>query len=232
MDIVIQRFPTLAVNILKNLDNQSLVKFKEASKDNCEFIIQERFYWIVILKEYNVYFETSKKSWKMAISKTPAKFLKKLAMAVVTFFKTMSKKFFEIHFHPEKDQISPLLIAAYDGEISFFQQIKEKTSDPNNISAKSEMLPIHLAANRGHIELCQQLLQDSKNENHYGKYGVTPLHFAALAGHLEVFKLFHANAVVKNPKMTRSQNEATPFHLAAERGHLKIFEFIIEKEVD
>ena len=125
-------------------------------------------------------------------------------------------------------QISPLLIAAYDGEISFFQQIKEKTSDPNNTSAQSEMLPIHLAANRGHIEL----LQDSKNKNHYGKYGVTPLHFAALAGHLEVFKLFHANAVVKNPKMTRSQNEATPFHLAAERGHLKIFEFIIEKEVD
>ena len=32
MDIVIQRFPTLAVNILKNLDNQSLVKFKEAAK--------------------------------------------------------------------------------------------------------------------------------------------------------------------------------------------------------
>ena len=148
MDVITQRIPTLAVNILKNLDNQSLVKFKDASRDNCEFIIQERFYWIRILKEYNEYFESSKKSWKMAISKTPSEFVKKLAMAAMTFFKTISKKFFEIHFHPEKDQITPLLIAAYNGGISFFQQIKEKTSDPNNISVQSELLPIHLAASK------------------------------------------------------------------------------------
>ena len=232
MDIIIQRFPTLAVNILKNLDNQSLVKFKKANRDTFQFIIGERFYWIRILKEYNEHFETSKKSWKMAISKTPAEFIKKLAVAVMTFFKTMSKTFMKIHFSPEKYQLTPLLIAAFDGEISFFKQIKEKTFDPNKISTQSETSAIHLAAYRGHIEICQHLLQDSKNENHCGKFGTTPLHFAALAGHLEVFKLFYANAGVKNPKLTQSKGEATPLYIAAVKGHLEICKLIIEKEVE
>ena len=99
MDIIVGRFPTLAVNILKNLDDQSLVKFKEASRDCFKFIIQERFYWIRILKKYDEYFETSKESWKMAISKTPAEFVKRLAMAVLTLFKTTSKPH---HLHGQK----------------------------------------------------------------------------------------------------------------------------------
>ena len=49
MDIIVERFPTLAVNIFKNLDDQSLVKFKKAGRDYFTFIIQERFYWIRIL---------------------------------------------------------------------------------------------------------------------------------------------------------------------------------------
>ena len=64
MDVIQKRFPTLAVNILNNLDDKSLVKYKESNKENCEFLVQERFYWIRILKKYNRYFETSKESWQ------------------------------------------------------------------------------------------------------------------------------------------------------------------------
>ena len=86
MDFIVKRFPTLAVNISKNLDDQSLVNFKDANRENYVFMDQERFYWIRILKRYSEHFETSKKSWNISISKTSAGFVKKLAMAVLTYF--------------------------------------------------------------------------------------------------------------------------------------------------
>ena len=127
MDVIQIRFPTLAVKILNNVDDQSLLKYKESDKDNCEFLRQERFYWMRILKKYrkkyNEYFETCNESWRKAISKTPTGFVKKLAMAVFNFFKSVSNHFLKIHFCPKEDKFSPLtpvLIAAYDGDINLF----------------------------------------------------------------------------------------------------------------
>ena len=60
MDFIVRRFPTLAVNIINNLDDKSLVKFKDANRENNAFMDQERFYWIRILKKNSEYFETSK----------------------------------------------------------------------------------------------------------------------------------------------------------------------------
>ena len=51
------RFPALIPMILKNVDDQSLVKFKETSREMSEFIVKDRFYWIRIMKKYNQHFE-------------------------------------------------------------------------------------------------------------------------------------------------------------------------------
>ena len=83
MDVIQKRFPTLAVNIFNNLDGQSLVNFKDTNKENYEFMDQERFYWIRQLKKYSEYFETSKESWKISISKIQARFVKNLAVATL-----------------------------------------------------------------------------------------------------------------------------------------------------
>ena len=91
MDTIAKRFPHLAVNISNNLDDQSLVKFKEANREISEFMIQNQFYWIRILKKYNDYFETSNESWKKSISNTPIEFVRKLAMATLNFFKTVPR---------------------------------------------------------------------------------------------------------------------------------------------
>ena len=122
MDVLLRRFPTLAVNVINNLDDQSLVKFKDANRENYEFMDKERFYWIRILKKYSEYFETNKESWTESISKIQAGFVKKLATATLNFFKTVPRDledFIEIHyqiyFFPKKDQLTPLLIAAYEG---------------------------------------------------------------------------------------------------------------------
>jgi hypothetical protein len=121
MDVIVKRFPTLAVNILINLDDQSLVKVKDANRENYVFMDLERFYWIRILRKYNEYFDTSNESWKMSTSKIEARFVKKLAMAVLKFFKTASD-FMKDSFSPTTKRLTPLLIVAYDGDVNFFQK--------------------------------------------------------------------------------------------------------------
>ena len=120
MDFIVKRFPTLAVNIFSNLDDQSLVNFKDANRENYAFMDQERFYWIRQLKKYSEYFETSKESWKISISKIQARFVKNLAVATLKFFKT-APVFMKNHFSPPTKKLTPLLIAAYDGNLDFFR---------------------------------------------------------------------------------------------------------------
>jgi ankyrin repeat protein len=213
MDAIVKWFQYLAVNILINLDDQSLLNFKDAKRENYEFMDHERFYWI------SEYFDTSNESWKMSTSKIEARFVKKLATAVLKFFKTAK-------------QLTPLLIAAYDGNLDFFQKVKERTGNLNlnHTSTYPEISPIHLVAYRGLIELCRHILKESENKNIIGKYGLTSLHYAALAGHFEVYKLFYAVAEVKNPMLSTA--EQTPLHLAAYKGDSDICKFIIEREDD
>ena len=237
MDIIVRRFPTLAVNIINNLDDKSLVKFKDINRENHEFMDQERFYWIRILRKYSKYFETNKESWMMSISKIQARFVKKLAMATLNFFKTAPRDLedvidvhLKIFFFPREDQLTPLLIAAYNVDLSFFQQVKERTTNLKPPMTESDASPIHLAAFGGHITLCRHLLVELENKNSITKNGLTTLDYAAVAGHLEVFKIFHEVAEVKNPKSARTQK--TPLHFAAEKGHSEICKFIIEREDD
>ena len=79
------------------------------NKENYEIMDQERFYWIIILKKYNDYFETSKESWKMSTSKIQARFVKKLAMATLNFFKT-APVFMKSNFSPTTKKLTSLLI--------------------------------------------------------------------------------------------------------------------------
>ena len=229
MDIIVRRFPTLAVNILNNLDDQSLVKFKEADRKSFEFIIQERFYWIRILKKYHELFETSKESWNISISKTPTGFVKKLAMAVLTYCNVELKEDF---FLPEDGQLIPLIIAAFDGDVNFFQQVKEKTFNLNQTSSGFDTSPISIAAYKGHIALCRHLMNEVEDKM-FSKDGENPLLISAAFGHLEVFKLFYAVAEVRNPTLKEEGLRGwTPLHCAAFKGHSEVCKFIIEREDD
>ena len=134
MDRIQLRFPTLAENILNNLEDQSLQKYKDSTRDNYDFLTNERFYWIRILKKYNKYFETSKESWKKAISKTPTGDVKKIALAVLKFFHTESEEFIKMNFCLNEDQLpqlTPLIIAAYDGDLNLFEKMIQKTFVPH-----------------------------------------------------------------------------------------------------
>ena len=229
MDIIVRRFPTLAVNIFNNLDDQSLVKFKKADRESFEFINQERFYWIRILIKYNELFETGKESWNISISKTPAGFVKKLAMAVLTYFNDdQLKEEFDL---PENEQLTPLIIAAHDGDVNFFRQVKEKIFNLNQTWSGFDTSPINIvAAYKGHIALCRHLMIESEDKI-FNKDRETPLLIAAAFGHLEVFKLFYAVAEVKNPTLEEEGLEGrTLLHIAACGGNSEICKSIMESE--
>ena len=78
MENILERFPVVAKEIFNNLDNQSLTKCKEASKEISQFFDQERFFWIRIIRNYRDNFDTFQESWKQVIAKTSVENVKQL----------------------------------------------------------------------------------------------------------------------------------------------------------
>ena len=88
MEELSNRFPTLFTMVLENVDDESLVKFKETSRQMSKFIVKDRFYWIRILKKYNENFEEFSKAWKLVIERTPVAIVQKLVLDVQRFFRS------------------------------------------------------------------------------------------------------------------------------------------------
>ena len=86
MENLRNRFPILIQLILENVDDQSLVTFKETSREMFDFINDERFYWLRILRKYNGSFVEFSKSWRMVIQKNPVEIVREIAVAVEKFF--------------------------------------------------------------------------------------------------------------------------------------------------
>ena len=86
-----RRFPLISQIILNNVDDKSLTKFRKASRENSNFLENERFYWIRRIKRYFSNFEEFQESWKKVIKKTPVDFLKDLAIDVHSFFQGLIK---------------------------------------------------------------------------------------------------------------------------------------------
>ena len=86
MENIFQRFPVITQMILNNVDERSLINFKETSRDIDEMFKSERFYWIRIMKKYNGNFQEFHESWLKVINKSPLEIVKELALAVYQFF--------------------------------------------------------------------------------------------------------------------------------------------------
>ena len=57
MENICEWFPVITQMILNNVDDRSLINFKETSRDNDEMLKSERFYWIRIVKKYSGNFQ-------------------------------------------------------------------------------------------------------------------------------------------------------------------------------
>ena len=86
MEDLCQRIPSVAVMIFKNMNNESLIKSKEASSELSQFMHNERFYWIRIIMKYNGCFLEYQTMWNKILEKTPADIIQQLADAIQKFF--------------------------------------------------------------------------------------------------------------------------------------------------
>ena len=233
MENLRNRFPTLIPMILENVDDESLVNFKESNREMHDFIVKERCYWIRILRKYRGNFVEFSKSWKMVIEKNPVAIVREIAVSVEEFFNfqmpvgrygipNLSTKFIPRNTR----QWAPLHIAAERGNLSLFQYIFLKTKNEYPISSKDPITGLRLAVQHGHLEVCQYIVNNISVDRNVTTdlYGRSPIHFAVVMGQLEVCKLLIENMQDKIPQTNIGR---TPLHLAAKHGHLEISKLLI-----
>ena len=92
METFCKRFPHLAERIfdqvdqVDQVDDQSLDNCKEISVEVQEYLDNERFFWVRIIKKYQEKLKDFPKLWKPVIVKTPTEIVKQIAIAVSRFF--------------------------------------------------------------------------------------------------------------------------------------------------
>ena len=148
MEQLSRRVPLMNRTILKNVDDKTLVKFKEASEEINQFLVNDRFFWIRMMKKHNGSFKEFQESWRKVIFRTPVGDVKKLALAVHKFFKRNSKS----------RQWHPLFIAVDQGSLKLCEDIIKKTGDKNPKRMEDGLTPVHVAAQRGHLEVYKYIV--------------------------------------------------------------------------
>ena len=229
MEEVSNRFPSLVPMILENVNNESLVKFKETSREMSEFLINDRFYWIRILKKYDQNFEEFSKAWKMVIEKTPVTIVQKLALAAQKFFRDWNdpwEKYRSTDYEPrQKRQWSPLHIAAETRDYVLLKHVVEKIEDEyqEHSSSGNDITALHLAAEKGSLIACQFIINHSLYKGGKDKYGRTPIDTAAIHCKWEVCRF-----LLENSDDFPIDNFKIPLLIAPYRNQTEIFKLFFE----
>ena len=222
MEKVCQRFALITKKILNNVDNESLINFKQAGRNNVAFLEKERFYWIRIIQCYNCLIGEFQEVWKKVVSKTPIEIIKELAVAVHQFSPILSK---ELHNETECscNETREIRLSSLD-----FVKTVEK-----------QWHPLFIAATSGSVYLCNHIIQKAGvvkdplllNPNFwFGK--ITPIVFASdIIEDVNVFEFLLEKAEDKNPLIATHINW-TLLHSLAEKGKFEMCRLIVEKIKD
>ena len=142
MEEVNQRFSLITKKILNNVDNESLINFKEAGRNNVAVLEKNRFYWIRIIRRYSCLIGDFQEVWKKVVRKTPIEIIKELAVAVHQFPPILSR---ELHNENEcscnetrEIRLSPL---------DFVQRVEKQWH------------PLFIGATSGSVKLCNHIIQ-------------------------------------------------------------------------
>ena len=177
--------------VFENLDDESLVKVKESSKEINNHLQNERFYWIRIIKKHGKYFKEFADSWKKVIDKTPVEIVKELAMTVEDYFNYSL-------YNDDDYQLHPLHIAAERGRLQLCRHIVEKTGDFNP-KLHDRVTALHFAAELGHLEIYQFILNNVDDKHPVDLYGNTPYTCAVANNQIELSRFIMKTLDDKNP---------------------------------
>ena len=220
IEIMIARFPHVATDIFKELDNKTLTTCRNLSRLCCDYLDGEKFLLVRMIQSYRNNMGISHLQWNRVLKNTPVEVVKEISVTTQQFFKDDSSR--------SRFQWSPLQIVAEQGNLELFKYIFEKTKNTKP-RIESKWTALHAAAKKGHKEICKYLIYNSDKKNPSDENGYTPLHFAAERGLTNICKIIIENVDNKNPA---ALNGCTPLHLAARKGHLEIVLLIVETGVD
>ena len=212
MEVLCQRFPLLGQKIINHFNDETLINFKEAGRNNAEFLGKERFYWLRIIQKYNCLIGKLQEVWKKVVRKTPVKLIKELAVAVYQFpeaiFRDLSREY--------KDRI----VKSLGYSISPLDYV---------LKVEKQWHPLFIGAACGSVNLCSHIIQrvgvkdtilSKRQVGRCGRGKITPLVAAAdFNEDMYVFKFLLEKAEDKNPKLRRDTN-STLLHSLVEKGNL------------
>ena len=161
------RFPLASKTIFDNIDAESLIKSKAASRVLNSTINDERSYWIRIFRKYKMNFKEYSESWRTFAFKSPLEVVKKLANATIC-------EFSKYEFLSIDCQYSPLHIAACQGDLLVYRNIMEKFDEKNPRRTIDDKTPLHMAAKNGNSDVCQLILENVQDKSPCDIYGMTP----------------------------------------------------------
>ena len=189
INTVLLRFPSIAKDIFKELDNKSLIKCRTLSVPVQNFIDNEKIIWIRRMQKYNGNMEEFSEQWKRAIRNSPVDNVKALSRAV---FQSLEGDELD-----GKSQYAPLHITAIEGLLELSKFIIQKTEEENPTRSDG-YTALHYAAFGGHTEICRHFIEQLDDKNPVDKDGMTPLIIAAFQGHLETYQVIAESLEEKN----------------------------------
>ena len=220
IDEIILRFPDVAQDVFKELNNETLTTCRNVSRLWCDYLDDQKFCWVRMIQRYRKNMKNAYHQWKIVFKNTPVAIVKEISVSTRQFFKDHKSR---INF-----QCSPLHIAVGQGNLKLCKYIFEKTKNTKP-RIQNKWTVLHMAAEMGHEEICKFLMNNLENKNPSYINGMTPFHYAAEGGLANVCRLVIENIEEKNPA---ALNGSTPLHLAAKKGHLEIVRLIVETGAD
>ena len=218
MESIFAKIPDLGEKIFKELDNQSLVKCKEVQRSWYNFVIEEKVLFFRMIQNYIGDDNEFLTAWRKVLRKAPVDDVSQIAFAT----QLLPAKYI-------KNGLSPIHMAANDGNLDLYQQIMLKLAGMNKTDIFGTVDPLFHAAFRGHYNICKHIIENVDEKNPAMPDGVTPLMLAAQNGHYEICKLIISNVDDKNPAM---HNGVTPLFMAVLQGHYQICKLIVSNVND
>ena len=174
MEDLCQRIPHVSVKIFGIVDDETLIKCKEASREIYNFLNNERFFWIRTIQAQE---RRLQDSWKKVVVKSPLAIIKEFAVSV--------QQYVRANYSRREGLYSPLYIAAGVGNSVLCKYISNRRED--EIDEGGEFCSdLHLAVMFGYpYESFKLLLENVKNKNPRNDWGETPLHHAVEEGFLK-----------------------------------------------
>ena len=147
MEEVLSRFPVLAQDVFKQLDDKSLANYREVNKIWCNFLDNKSFFWRRRIQKYSKNQTQFQDAWRIVTKKVSIEKLRELAIAI--------EKFYKIYPREIDEQQSPLQIVAAVGNVSICENIAHLEN--KNPADNEGLTPLHFAASNGHMNIIKYI---------------------------------------------------------------------------